>query len=95
VKKGKGSERSETQSVEQFQQIMASLMEIIEDSTVPRNVKNKANNIINILKEEDSDVMIKVNKALNELEEISDDANMQPYTRIQILNIVSMLESIN
>jgi len=37
---------------------------------------------------------IRINKALHELEEIADDINLQPFTRTQLWNIVSILEKI-
>jgi uncharacterized protein (UPF0147 family) len=52
-------------------------------------------NVINILKDDkEPDDNIKVNKALSELDEISDDTNIQTFTRAQIWNIASMLERI-
>ncbi len=67
------------------------LIEISEDSTTPKNIKEKVTGVVNILKE-DVDVSIKVNKALHELDEIANDNNMQQYTRTQIWNVVSLLE---
>jgi uncharacterized protein (UPF0147 family) len=37
---------------------------------------------------------LRVDKAQQELEEISADANLQPFTRTQLWNIVSLLETI-
>ena len=78
---------------EKIKEIIDALSELSNDSAVPKNVKNKINQMINIL-EDDSEISIRVNKVLNELDEVSDDANMQAYTRIEILNIVSLLETI-
>jgi len=78
---------------EKLKEIIDALSELGNDSAVPKNVKNKVNQMINIL-EDDSERSIRVNKVLNELDEIADDTNMQAYTRIQILNIVSLLETI-
>jgi uncharacterized protein (UPF0147 family) len=63
------------------------------DSSTPKNVKEKVNEIIEILKDK-SDKSMQVNKALHELDNIADDINLQPYTRTQIWNIVSLLEKI-
>ena len=73
--------------------ISSALKELSEDSTVPRNVKSKIEQVQKILSE-DTDVSIRVHKALNELEEISNDTNMQPYTRTQIWNVISLLEKV-
>lgn len=69
------------------------LTELLNDNTVPRNVKGKIEQIISFLNEE-KELSLRVNKALNILDEISDDNNMQAYTRTQIWNIASMLESL-
>lgn len=79
---------------ERIESVIESLEELEKDITIPRNVKIRLQSTIQILKE-DLDISIKVNKALNELDEIADDANMQPYTRTQLWNIVSLLETIS
>ncbi len=73
--------------------VVNSLNEIREDATVPRNVRTKIESVINTLKE-DTELSIKVNKVLNELDQIANDVNLQAYTRTQIWNIMSMLEKI-
>ena len=80
-------------SEEKIKEIIDALSELNNDLAVPKNIKSKINQMIEILKD-DSDLSIRVNKVLNGLDEISDDTNMQAYTRIQILNIVSLLETI-
>jgi uncharacterized protein (UPF0147 family) len=57
-------------------------------------VRLKIQNIIKNLSE-DTEITIKISKALNDLDEIADDVNLQPYTRTQIWNVVSVLEKIN
>ena len=71
--------------------IIETLGDLKEDGVVPKNIKIKVDTIIENLSQE-SEVSMKVNKALNVLDEISDDPNLQSYTRTQIWNIVSMLE---
>lgn len=77
----------------QVKEVIDTLKELNEDSSIPKNVKLKIGGTIKIL-EQDLDPSIKVNKALHFLDEVSDDSNLQPYTRTQIWNIVSMLEKI-
>lgn len=74
--------------------LIEALAQIEEDVTVPKNVKIKVKNAITALKEEDKELAIKANKALQELVDISDDPNIPAYIRPQIWNVVSMLESI-
>lgn len=73
--------------------IFSALQELSEDNTVPRNVKSKVEQVLKILNE-NTEVSIRVNKALNELEEIANDSNMQTYTRTQLWNIISLLEKV-
>jgi uncharacterized protein (UPF0147 family) len=76
-----------------FQNIIEALEMLATDNTVPRNIKSHILEIISILKEEnEKDLSMKINKALSELDEISDDVNLQAYTRTQVWNIASMLE---
>jgi len=75
-------------------EIIEILTELEDDVTVPRNVKNKIKTVMDVLKE-DADLKLRINKILHELDEIADDPNLQPYTRTQIWNIVSMLEKVS
>ncbi len=72
--------------------VVSVLNELLEDPTVPKNVKIKIEQIIDALNEK-TEVSLRINKALNILDEISDDNNIQPYTRTQVWNIASLLES--
>ncbi len=81
---------------EQILNIVESITEIETDSTVPKNIKRKLNETAQILRnKEEEDESIKVSKAMNVLEELLDDQNMQSYTRTQLLNLLSALEMIN
>ncbi len=75
----------------QIKQVIETLTELREDASIPKNVKLKIEGIIVSLKG-GTDLSIKVDKALNALDEIANDTNMQSYTRTQIWNIVSLLE---
>ena len=82
-----------TEQISELDAVMSSLSEIKDDVTVPRNVRTKTESIINALKE-DTELSIKINKTLNDLDEISNDVNLQPYTRTQIWNAISLLEKL-
>ncbi|MFH1916345.1 MAG: UPF0147 family protein [Nanoarchaeota archaeon] len=77
----------------QFSGIIEALMELRNDTGVPKNLKTKIAEMLDKLKccEDNS---ITVNKLLGELEEISNDINLQPFVRTQLYNISSMLETI-
>ncbi|HLD88725.1 MAG TPA: UPF0147 family protein [Candidatus Nanoarchaeia archaeon] len=80
---------------EKLSSVLEALNELQNDNTVPRNVKNKVGAIIEILKDETTDVSIRINKVMQELEEITEDPNMQAYIRTQIWNVVSLLEMVH
>ena len=80
----------EQKSIESIEPI---LNELKGDATVPKNVKLKIEKVIGILRK-NSETTIKVSKALNELEEVADDVNLESYTRAQIWNVISALEKI-
>lgn len=73
--------------------IIESLQQIEEDSTVPKNVRSKVKNTKTIL-EENQEIAVKINRSLQELDELSDNPNIPQYIRTQIWSIVSKLESI-
>lgn len=78
---------------ETLEEVGKMLSEIADDSTVPKNVKVRLATALDTLRNQ-KDASIKVHKALNELGEIADDANIQPYTRTQVWNVVSILEKL-
>ena len=71
--------------------VIEALNELKEDNTVPKNIKAKFENMISLL-QEDTEDSIKISRVMHEIEDITEDSNMQPYTRTQIFNVVSLLE---
>jgi len=78
---------------EQLDGVIEAFEELQEDPVVPKNVKAKLREILTILKGQ-SDTSFKINKALDELDQIANDTNIQAYTRTQIWNVASLLEMI-
>lgn len=76
------------------EEVFDMISKIEEDTGVPKNIKIKIQNIALDLKEENQEVDVKINRALQELDEISEDNNIPDYIRTQIWSIVSLLESI-
>ena len=74
--------------------VLEAIDELQEDTTVPKNIKIKLQGIAATLRGEKADRRMVVNKALDQLGELSEDVNLQAYTRTQLWNIVSMLESL-
>ena len=81
------------EQISEVDTVINSLNEIQEDATVPRNVRTKIESVVISLKEE-TEISIKISKALNELDEVSSDINLQAYTRAQIWNVMSVLEKL-
>lgn len=79
---------------DEMMDILDSLDEIKGDSTVPKNVKLKIDEMISTLKDEKTDISIRVDKVQQELEDISSDSNLQAFTRTQLWNVVSLLETL-
>lgn len=77
-----------------LKQITAVLDQVIEDTSVPRNIRRSAEETKNILLNEKEDVGVRVSSALYILEEISNDRNLPIHTRTLIWNIASELETI-
>ena len=78
---------------ENLKEIKACINELKEDSSTPKNVRNKVGAVLALL-ESDGDMSINVSKALNILEELSDDINIESFTRTQLWNLVSLLERV-
>lgn len=68
------------------------MSELLEDTTVPKNVKEKIQGIVHTLNDEKIEVSIRKDKALQVLDGVSEDSNLQSYTRTQLWNVISMLE---
>ena len=75
-----------------FEQVLAMLQQIVDDRTVPRNIRTKCEESINALKSESQELSIRLNTVISSMDEIVNDPNIPSYTRTQVWNIVSMLE---
>ncbi len=73
--------------------IIEVLSELQNDVTVPRNVKDRLQECVSALQEE-TELSLRTDKAMQALDELSSDTNLQAYTRTQIWNIASMLEKL-
>lgn len=81
--------------MEELKPVVKLLTEIIEDRTVPRNIRAAAEEAKKDLTERTENTWdIRLSSAISVLDEIINDPNMPMYTRTQIWNIVSKLESI-
>ena len=81
------------EQISEVSAVINRLNEIYSDSAVPRNVRVRIESIVYTLKNE-LELSTKVNKSLNELDEIASDVNLQAYTRTQVWNVMSLLEKL-
>ncbi|NQU97998.1 UPF0147 family protein [Candidatus Woesearchaeota archaeon] len=77
----------------ELKEVISALKDLEQDISLPKNIKLKVSNMVTYLKG-DADMSLKVNKSLNELDEISSDINLPTFIRTQIWGIASMLEKL-
>jgi len=79
---------------EKLKQIAQMLDDIINDTTVPRNIRAAAQNAKDAILNENEEYIVRSATAIQYLDDISDDPNMPLHTRTQIWSIVSALETV-
>lgn len=79
---------------EKIKQALAILGRVSEDTTTPRNIRRSAKEAADNLQIEEHTPAVRAANAVSIIEEVSQDPNMPPYTRVQLWNIVSILETI-
>ncbi len=75
-------------------QVCEILEEILDDRSVPRNIRKTAEDVKSILVGKDRAMAVRVNEAINRLDDISNDPNLPEHTRTDIWNIASTLETL-
>jgi len=65
---------------------------IIEDTSVPRNIRRAVNEAKEKILNDSGDVSVRLASAIYTLDDISSDVNMPFHTRTEIWNLVSELE---
>lgn len=79
---------------ERKKQALVVLGEISEDKTTPRNIRRAAKNSIETLQTIEYTPAVRASNAVSLLDEILQDPNMPPYTRVKLWNVMSLLEAI-
>lgn len=75
----------------EFDPVMKLLEDVVNDRTVPKNIRSAAEDSKNILNSTDT-IELKISTAIHTLDGIINDPNMPMYARTKIWNVVSMLE---
>ena len=70
------------------------LQQIMEDSTIPRNIRRVADNTHKVLMDKSQDISLRAATAISMIDEISNDPNMPVHARTRIWELVSQLETV-
>ncbi len=77
-----------------LEEILEFLEQLAEDRRIPRNVRSMINDAIKEIKSnEEQSLKTRITSAISILDEASNDQNLQQFSRTEIWNVVSMLES--
>ena len=79
---------------QRVEEAVAVLNAVSEDSTTPRNIRRAAKNSIEALKTTQHSLAVRAANAISMMDEILQDPNMPPYTRVKLWNVMSILEAI-
>jgi uncharacterized protein (UPF0147 family) len=75
-------------------QAITVLGQVSEDTTTPRNIRRAARQSIDALQLEQYSYAVRASNAISILDDILQDPNMPPYTRVKLWNVMSLLEAI-
>ncbi len=79
---------------ERIKQAMVVLGAVSEDTTTPRNIRRAAKDSMSVLQTTEYTPAVRASNAISILDEILQDPNMPPYTRVKLWNVMSLLEAI-
>lgn len=88
------SRRKLKEYVERISQATTVLGQISEDTTTPRNIRRAAKQSIDVLQSSQYTPAVRASNAMTILEDILQDPNMPPYTRVKLYTVTSLLEAI-
>jgi uncharacterized protein (UPF0147 family) len=79
---------------EKIKQALAVLGGVSEDSTTPRNIRRAAKDSMTALQSPEFTAAVRASNVISLLDEILQDPNMPPYTRVKLWNVMSLIEAI-
>jgi uncharacterized protein (UPF0147 family) len=79
---------------ERMKQALVVLGLVSEDNTTPRNIRRAAKDSMNALQTNEYTPAVRASNAISLMDEILQDPNMPPYTRVKLWNVMSLLEAI-
>ncbi len=82
----------------EFDEIIAQVKQqidsLLNDNSVPRNVKTSLGEAKTALEHEENAYSVRAGTATYKVDEVSNDINLPPYARTVVWNILSLLEGI-
>jgi uncharacterized protein (UPF0147 family) len=79
---------------QRIEEAVAVLDAVSEDTTTPRNIRRAAKHSIEALHAGQYSLAVRASNAISLMDEILQDPNMPPYTRVKLWNVMSILEAI-
>jgi len=79
---------------ERIRQALVVLGAVSEDNTTPRNIRRAAKDSMDVLQSGEFSPAVRASNAVSILDEILQDPNMPPYTRVRLWNVMSLIEAI-
>ena len=77
-----------------IKQALGVLNEVSNDNTTPRNIRRAAKDAMDALQAVANTIGVRASNAISILDEIGQDPNMPPYTRVKLWNVASILEAV-
>ena len=84
----------EIMSNQNIDEVCEILEYITNENSVPRNIREAANESNKLLKDEEIDQSVRISTVLGKLDEISNDPNIPVHARTLIWEVLSKLEAI-
>jgi len=79
---------------EQLSSILEAMKQVLEDRTIPRNVKRVVEGGCKKLQDQSEDLEVTIATVLYELEELASDINIPSHARTAIWSILSAFETL-
>ena len=79
---------------DRIKQALVVLGAVSEDNTTPRNIRRAAKDSMDALQTKEYTPAVRASNAISLMDEILQDPNMPPYTRVKLWNVMSLLEAI-
>ena len=76
-----------------LEEILNLMDEIMQDTSVPRNIRSAISDAKQLVTKEDGDKVVNITQAIYILDEAANDVNIPMHTRTQIWSLISALEA--